>query len=428
MKKYLVILVAILVIPAFVFADTEKKNNGNNGNGNGGASREIKNEAKEIHKQCKAFLKTLRRGHKDRNGDDDISALQAVLSEQGFLVGTPTGFFGSMTQAAIEAFQAKNGLERTGAAGPLTRALIGKFHCAGVGQIVKNLIDDRNHDATKPDLKITAVACTPNPLGFGVGANCNVTIYNNSIIAASSTFMVNGGNASTSVTALGAKETKVIALTNVFSTSTAGKYKVTFKVDSSNVVVEGNENNNTFVKELIVGTPSVCPNLTTIIPGDANCNGTIDSGDYVLINAGFRNQNPINWANGDFNQDGKIDFDDFALIDRSFNTQAQKTVTVVSPNGNETWSVGSLHTITWTTTNFPSGSQVTINLIPTTGAVIALTTNTANDGTEQITVPNTVSVTAGSNQYRVQVVNTTFNVADLGDGTITMSQMQQPVN
>jgi peptidoglycan hydrolase-like protein with peptidoglycan-binding domain len=55
----------------------------------------------------------------------DVSALQATLSEHGFLTmpaGVPMGYFGSLTAAAVKAWQASVGLPATGYFGPLSRA------------------------------------------------------------------------------------------------------------------------------------------------------------------------------------------------------------------------------------------------------------------------------------------------------------------
>src|SRR6185437_2528917 len=44
------------------------------------------------------------------------------LHQQGYLSVSPTGYFGSLTQAAVEQYQTAHGLEAVGNVGPLTRA------------------------------------------------------------------------------------------------------------------------------------------------------------------------------------------------------------------------------------------------------------------------------------------------------------------
>ncbi len=62
-----------------------------------------------------------------RSGDSgaDVSALQSFLIADGFLsVPSPTSYFGAKTTAALEKWQATNGLPGTGFFGPLSRAAI----------------------------------------------------------------------------------------------------------------------------------------------------------------------------------------------------------------------------------------------------------------------------------------------------------------
>src|SRR6185437_13884659 len=52
----------------------------------------------------------------------DVFSLQQLLHQQGYLSVSPTGYFGSLTQAAVEQYQTAHGLEAVGNVGPLTRA------------------------------------------------------------------------------------------------------------------------------------------------------------------------------------------------------------------------------------------------------------------------------------------------------------------
>ncbi len=62
----------------------------------------------------------------DGVSDPDVVALQKRLKTGGFFTGTATGYFGSKTKAAVEAYQKKNGLSIIGVIGPSTRALLNK--------------------------------------------------------------------------------------------------------------------------------------------------------------------------------------------------------------------------------------------------------------------------------------------------------------
>ena len=54
----------------------------------------------------------------------DVTALQTFLNAQGLLNTEPTGFYGTLTSAAVKQLQANNNLEPIGGVGPKTRALI----------------------------------------------------------------------------------------------------------------------------------------------------------------------------------------------------------------------------------------------------------------------------------------------------------------
>ncbi len=56
---------------------------------------------------------------------EDVRSLQNFLISQGFLAaGNNTGYFGSLTDAAVKAFQVREGIEPVGIVGPQTRAAI----------------------------------------------------------------------------------------------------------------------------------------------------------------------------------------------------------------------------------------------------------------------------------------------------------------
>jgi len=57
----------------------------------------------------------------------DVNELQTVLIADGYLrIAAPTGYFGTLTQAALKLWQAAHGVSATGYFGPLTRAAIAK--------------------------------------------------------------------------------------------------------------------------------------------------------------------------------------------------------------------------------------------------------------------------------------------------------------
>jgi len=57
---------------------------------------------------------------KQGDNGDDVQALQEMLVQGGFLTVTPTGYYGSLTVEAVQAFQRARGILSTGYVGPLT--------------------------------------------------------------------------------------------------------------------------------------------------------------------------------------------------------------------------------------------------------------------------------------------------------------------
>lgn len=58
--------------------------------------------------------------------NEDIKALQSILTAKGYFFGAITGYFGWQTEEAVKAFQLSNNLPATGIVGPLTRGLLNK--------------------------------------------------------------------------------------------------------------------------------------------------------------------------------------------------------------------------------------------------------------------------------------------------------------
>ena len=70
----------------------------------------------------------LQNGSRDGEGESAVSDLQKRLQSLNYLDGEADGIFGEDTQAALEAFQALNGLPETGMLDAGTQAALGKRH------------------------------------------------------------------------------------------------------------------------------------------------------------------------------------------------------------------------------------------------------------------------------------------------------------
>ena len=66
------------------------------------------------------FTHTLARGWTG----EEVSTLQASLAKLGFYTGEVTGYFGSLTEAAVKSLQAQNNIAAVGIVGPQTRSLL----------------------------------------------------------------------------------------------------------------------------------------------------------------------------------------------------------------------------------------------------------------------------------------------------------------
>ena len=63
--------------------------------------------------------------------DPEVTTLQQVLKQDASIYpeGLVTGYFGSLTEAAVKKFQAKYGIDQTGTVGPITRAKLNSLYC-----------------------------------------------------------------------------------------------------------------------------------------------------------------------------------------------------------------------------------------------------------------------------------------------------------
>ena len=74
------------------------------------------------------FTKTLKFGTKDA----EVTTLQTILKGDATIYpeGLVTGYFGSLTEKAVKAFQTKYVIDPVGIVGPITRAKLNSLYCA----------------------------------------------------------------------------------------------------------------------------------------------------------------------------------------------------------------------------------------------------------------------------------------------------------
>ena len=78
---------------------------------------------------CVTLTTSFTKGASDTSTNKSVSQLQGFLFTQGLLSSQPTGYFGSLTFKAVQAFQTANHLAAIGVVGPLTRVAIQKQSC-----------------------------------------------------------------------------------------------------------------------------------------------------------------------------------------------------------------------------------------------------------------------------------------------------------
>lgn len=109
----------------------------------------------------------------------------------------------------------------------------------------------------------------------------------------------------------------------------------------------------------------------------------------------------------------------FDISNNVFTISEEPTITVTSPTAGTIWIVGNQEYVNWSTINVTG--NVNIKLSTNGGATFPLTlaSNTPNDGTEIINVPNNPSTTC---RIKVESVNDPNNVYGLNDGNFTIVQ------
>ena len=110
----------------------------------------------------------------------------------------------------------------------------------------------------------------------------------------------------------------------------------------------------------------------------------------------------------------ELDGDPSDVSDADFTIEPAPTITVLSPDGTETWVAGTSADVTWTSTG--TVGNVKIELSTDSGAGwTTLVPSTANDGAETLTVPDSPST-----QCRVRVAELDDDPADTSDGDFSI--------
>ncbi|HEX2961524.1 MAG TPA: T9SS type A sorting domain-containing protein [Ignavibacteriales bacterium] len=107
----------------------------------------------------------------------------------------------------------------------------------------------------------------------------------------------------------------------------------------------------------------------------------------------------------------------FALNNGNFTIVGKSSLKVTSPPAGANWTIGSTQAVTWTSRNFNGNVNIRLSTDGGKDFSTILKSNTGNDGTEEITVPDKPSNTC---RIKIESVSDT-SISGLNPGTFTIS-------
>ncbi len=340
----------------------------------------------DVGASCADITHDLRYRMRDTATNDDIAVLQDFLNSNGYTTVSPAGFFGTSTLKAVKKFQSANGLRQTGFVGPKTRAKIKAIDCGDV--IVPPV-------AGAPCISINS------PL-----ANSQVALP----------FTVRGVfNDDRSERPTGCSMWK-------FFEGQAGTAKLHYKNNGSWFSLGG-------VKVIPVSDwMSSGPKSFSVImdlKGGSGVDAMYSFKDGMPLEVVFQEEDPSGMGHGKAFT--------LPLVYKSTVTPpTTPSITVLSPNGGETYTAGQQIMVKWNSSNitYPVSiylDKVPVGYIPSFSNVISrvtLVSSTPNDGQEQITLPNSSDWFSGQKQYAVTVSpveSSGLDVADISNNSFTIN-------
>jgi Zn-dependent metalloprotease len=103
-------------------------------------------------------------------------------------------------------------------------------------------------------------------------------------------------------------------------------------------------------------------------------------------------------------------------------TIAARSLTVTAPNGGESWAVGSMQSVQWTSANVPGTVNIELNRNYPAGSWESIATGLANSGSYGWTVTGPATTVA-----RLRITSGSYpSVSDLSDGNFTVYTINQP--
>lgn len=167
----------------------------------------------------------------------------------------------------------------------------------------------------------------------------------------------------------------------------------------------------------------------TGISGNVKIEYSINKGQtWEIIQSSFSNSGRYNWTVPNMPSAkclvrvGELDGDPQDISDEVFYIAPNPAITVTSPNGGESWQVGSSHSITWTSTGIKG--DVKLEYSTNNGiSWITITPVTDNDGIQTWTIPDAIS---GTCLIRVKEVDRDDGVFDVSNAVFSITPPGPP--
>jgi hypothetical protein len=148
----------------------------------------------------------------------------------------------------------------------------------------------------------------------------------------------------------------------------------------------------------------------------------------------------LNAATGTFNTNGTVtvtltaddNVNPVVTFIVQFEVVAAPTITVTAPNGGETWLIGQQATVTWNSAGVTGNVDIQLSLDGGANFTVNLAMNTANDGTENITVPANATLqarvrvrsVADNSVFGASAAN--FTIENPPPGSVTLAAQNNP--
>ncbi len=163
----------------------------------------------------------------------------------------------------------------------------------------------------------------------------------------------------------------------------------------------------TDVKIELLRNGTVCSTIAATTPDDGSYSWTVAQCDDETTGYRIRVTDPTSGANDQSNTDFTIE-----------DVVGPCEVTVISPNGGESWTEGTVHDITWSHAG-DCGADVMIELLRNGAVCATIAASTPNDGIFAWTATRCGDAT---DLYRVRVTDLTSDAADESDGVFDIPE------